>query len=259
MLIDVNCSLGWWPFQRFRQDTAGKLARHLASEGVSRALVSAVENVLYPDPHVYNRLLLKKLKPYPGLVPIMVLNPSLSHWQECLDAYDAAETGHAVKILPNYHRYSLDAPCVAALMEALARKPKRVLIVQMRVEDERNQYPPMKIPGVSVEEIIALANRFPKVRIVCLCSYRREAASLVKETENVYVDTAFLEFLNTLRFVTDKIPAGRLLFGSNTPILYTRSNIMKVRCAEIPRRDLRAISSANARRLFRLPGVSDAG
>ena len=40
MLIDVNCSLGNWPFMRFAQDTPAKLAKHLAAEGVKVRLVS---------------------------------------------------------------------------------------------------------------------------------------------------------------------------------------------------------------------------
>ena len=64
MITDVNVSLGFWPFQKFHQDTPAKLARHLKAEGISKALVASTEAVLFPDPLVYNRMLTKKLKPY---------------------------------------------------------------------------------------------------------------------------------------------------------------------------------------------------
>lgn len=252
MLIDVNCSLGNWPFMRFAQDTPAKLAKHLAAEGVTTALVSALDNVLYPDFHTYNCILRKKLKPYPSLIPVMTLNPAMSHWRDSLAQYDAAETAHTVKIFPNYHRYSLTDPCVDQLMCALAKRPKRTLIIQMRIEDERNQYPLMKIPGVPAGEIIQLANRYPRHNILCLCPYRAEAITLVRETKNVSVDISFCEFLNTLKTLLRDIPARRLFFGSNTPMLYTRAAGMKIKLAEIPKQAMRAITAQNARRLFKL-------
>ena len=251
MLIDVNCSLGFWPFQMFAQDSPAKLARHLAAEGVSKALVSPVESVLFPDPHLVSTRMLGKLSRFPDLIPVPVIDPSLGNWRECLDAYVEAGHGHMVKIVPNYHRYGLDAPCVDELMSALSR-PRRVLAIQMRVEDERQHYPLMKVPGVSVDSIVDLANRHPRARILCLCPYLAEAVRLVNETENVHVDLSFIEYLNTLQHVLTKVPAKRLLFGSHTPFLYTRANVMKLQCAEVPRGDIRLISNGNARRLLKL-------
>lgn len=252
MLIDVNCSVGFWPFQVFRQDTPAKLARHLAAEGVSRAFVSPIESVLYPDPHLFGRRLLGKLARQPALVPVPIVDPTLTNWQACLDAY--AEAGHnrAVKIVPNYHRYELDAACVAPLVERLRKRPRTVLMIQMRVEDERQHYPLMKVPGVCVDAIIALARRYPDLRMLCLCPYLAEAAQLTAGADNVWVDTAFIEFMDTLAYALDRVPANRLVFGSHTPLLYTRANVLKLRHAGCAARHVRAVGSGNARRLLRL-------
>ena len=251
MLIDVNCSLGFWPFQLFPQDSPAKLARHLAAEGVSKALVSPIESVLFPDPHLISTRMLAKIGKYPDLIPVPAIDPSLSNWRECLDAYVEAGHGRAVKIVPNYHRYDLDATCVDELMAALSR-PRRVLLIQMRVEDERQHYPLMKVPGVEVDAIVGLANQYPRVPILCLCPYLPEAMRLVGETANVYVDFSYIEYLNTLKHVLARIPAKRLLFGSHTPFLYTRANVMKLQCAEVSRQDMRLVSNGNARRLLKL-------
>ena len=250
MLIDVNCWLGFWPFQMFPQLSAARLARHLSARGVSKAFVSPIESVLCPDPHVPSRQLLGKLKAQPNLIPVPVLDPSLTSWQECLNEYIEAGHGQALKIIPNYHRYELDAPCVESLAKVLSGRPRSVLMIQMRVEDERHQYPLMKVPGVSVAAVIAFARRHADVRILCLCSYLKEAEQMVGQAKNIWVDTALIEYANTLKHALNLIPGNRMLFGSHTPFLYTRASIMKLECAEIPGKDLTAIASGNARQLL---------
>ena len=43
--IDVNVSLGFWPFQRFVTRSAAALASHLRRCGIRRGLVSAIESM----------------------------------------------------------------------------------------------------------------------------------------------------------------------------------------------------------------------
>ena len=256
MLIDVNCWLGFWPFQMFPQLTAPRLAKHLSAHGIARAFVSPVESVLSPDPHVPSRHLLGKLKAQPGMIPVPVLDPSLGNWRECLDEYVAEGHGQAVRIIPNYHRYELDAPCVEDLAEALSDRPQGILMIQMRVEDERHQYPLMKVPGVPADAAIAFAKRHPHLRILCLCPYLKEAERLVNETRNIRVDTAFIEHANTLKHALARIPGDRMLFGSHTPFLYTRASVMKLECAGIPQKAMNAVASKNASRLLKTPTTS---
>ena len=250
-IIDVNVSLGNWPFQRFSLDTPDKLVKHLKSEGISSALVSPIESVFYPDPGVYNKLLIQRLKPYPNLYPVMVLNSILADWRQRLREYSDYSKIKAIKILPNYHNYSLSEKFVDDLMNEL-RERKIALIIQMRIEDERNQYPLLKVAGVKVKEIIQLANRFPQVPIICLCPYYEEAVALVKETSNIHIDISFTERLDTIVSLLNEIPAGRVLFGSHTPFLYTCSAVMKLKFANISKKDLKAIMFDNADHLLKL-------
>ena len=250
MIIDTNVSLGRWPFQRFGQDTPAKLFRHLNSEGISWALISSIDAVLYPDPDLYNKILFKQLKPYHRLLPVPVLNPSLTGWQERLNDYIGSRKVKAVKIFPNYHHFSLSAQFVEDLMTELTRG-KVPLFIQMRLEDARNRYLLMKIPVVETKSVIGLSKRFPKVPIVCLCPYLHEAVSLVNEAPNIYVDIAFTETLNTISSLLGRIPVQRILFGSHTPFCYTRSAIMKVKSAKISPREEALITFGNLQNLVK--------
>jgi predicted TIM-barrel fold metal-dependent hydrolase len=247
MIIDVNTSVGRWPFQAFDTDSPKALAGHLKSAGVAKAFVTSIESILFPDPAVYDAKLFRAAGPVPMLTPVPTLNPTLSNWREAL----ARRGLKAVSIIPNYHQYGLDDERVAELMEAL--KAKRLpLMIRMRVEDERNQHPLMKVPGVGVDGIIGLAKRFPEVPIVCLCAYLHEATELAHKTDNVHFDISFIESFDTLATLLRKAPVERVLFGSHTPFLYTGAVLMKLTRARISKRAADAISRGNAERVFGL-------
>ena len=254
MLFDVNVSLGHWPFMRFEQNSAEKLSCHLEAEGVGRALVSAIDAALYPDPHVCNLELARAVEPHANLTPLMTVDPTLTHWRDCLDAYRRQGLLNAVRLLPNYHRYGLAAPCVNELAQAVS-EASGVLVVQMRLEDERNQYPLMKVRGVPVWSVTSLAQRHPELTILCLCPYLPEAAELVRESKSVFVDTSFIELVDTLAEPLKRVPPSRVLFGSHTPFLYTRANIMKVQCASISDAEKESVAHENAERLFGMRGA----
>jgi uncharacterized protein len=247
MIIDVNTSFGRWPFQTFGVNSAPALAKHLNSAGITRALVSAIDGILYPDPSVCDDELFKLVKSTPMLIPVPIINPCRANWRSALETNGLK----AVKIIPNYHNYPLTDPAVGQLMEVLAGR-RIPLMIQMRVDDERNQYPLMKIPGVEWQTVVQLANTFRKIPIVCLCAYLGEAVALVQKAGNVSVDIAFIETFQTLPALLRKIPAERILFGSHTPFLYAASAGMKLKAARLAAKTHKLIASVNARRLFNI-------
>lgn len=245
MIIDVNTSFGRWPFQKFNVNSTQALAKHLNAAGITKALISSIDAILYPDPSACDAELFKAVKPMPMLIPVPTINPSLANWRKALEANGLK----AVKIIPNYHNYPLTDPSVAQLMKVLAER-KISMMIQMRVEDERNQYPLMKIPGVDWRAVVQLANTFCEVSIVCLCAYLGEAVELVQKTGNVHVDISFIEVFQTLPTLLRKVPPDRILFGSHTPFLYTESAVMKLKAVHLAAKPRKAIACTNARRLF---------
>jgi len=249
MLIDVNCALGRWPFQRSESLTPDALEAHLAAEGVQRALVYSLDAVLAPDVAHCNRQLLEALRSSATLRPVPTVDPSMPAWRETLAA--CRDTGWlgAVRVVPNYHLYRLDDPTVDALAEALTQADA-TLAIQVRVEDERGQYPMLKMPGVPADDIAALARRHPTLRILCLCCYLPEARRLAAASANLFVETSFIECLDTLRYATEVIPAQQLAFGTYTPVFYTRANRMKLTSAEVSAEVREQVAWQTAARLF---------
>ncbi len=251
-IIDVNVSLGHWPFQRFAIRSAGALERRLRREGVSTAYVSAIEAVLHPDPDPCDEELARQLKGRRALRLVKTVNCALGGAADGLDGWIARHRLRAIKLLPSYHLYDLAEKPVAAVMK-IARRRRLSVMVQMRLEDERAHYPLMKVPPVRVADVTRLAKAFPRVPVIALCAYLPEARGLTALARNVHVDLSFLETLDALASALADIPARQVLFGSHTPFLYTRSAAMKLAGADVPAAARRAVAADNARRLLGPP------
>ena len=246
MIVDCNVSLGHWPFQYAGIETARQLEAHLKREGIGRALVSSADAVLFPEPEECNARLRKALAGCPSLTAIPVLNPRTGSAPEILATAELV----AVKLIPNYHGYSLTDPRAIAVCR-VARQRRVAVMVQMRMEAERGHSEFLKMPGVSVDDITALAAAVPDLSLVALCPYLAEAVTLAK-LPGVFVDISFTENPDTLAKLCAQVPAERVLFGSHTPWYYTGAAMAKLTSSEIGERERTAIGSGNAVRLLGL-------
>lgn len=251
MLTDVNAALGPWPFAPLPERTAPQLVAHLKANGIGRALVSHLGAVFLPDPMSSNRALFTAVRPTPQLLPVPILNPALATWREHLAACIAAAPIRAVKILPNYHNYSLRLPALAPFITAVEAAGLR-LILQTRLEDERHRYFALNVKGLPAKAVSAFLTRFPKTHVVCTGLSKPEIETLAASHENFSADIAFAEWLRTLAILTKKIPARRLLLGTNAPLFEARAQVDKLRLAQIPKKSAILIGSENASRLFGL-------
>ncbi len=244
MIIDCNVGFGHWPFARFAEDTPAKLDRLLSGDGIDVALVSSAEAVLFEEPEETNRDLAGKLRRYPRLSSVPVVNPRLIGSSTIL----ATRGIRAVKLIPNYHCYSLRDEAAVALCSQAAERGLPVL-VQVRVEDERSHYELLKVPGVPADDIIALARGVPKLTVVALCPYFAEVVKLCVEPR-VYADISMVETLDTLGQLCAKVPAEKVLFGSHAPWLYPRAAVAKLRLSSIKEEEREAIGWRTASRVF---------
>jgi predicted TIM-barrel fold metal-dependent hydrolase len=252
MWIDVHASLGFWPFQVFPDVSPSVLERRFASEGVREAWVSPVEAILAPDPAPWNRRLFGRLKRWSCLRPVGGVNPMLANWRETLAECLAQPGLRAVKVFPSYHGYPADDPALGELADRLAAAG-RPLLLQVRVDDERNQHPLLRVAGVDPEAILRLALGHPRARVACLGLALGQVCTLLPKAPNLWADLAFAEAFETLRRLLQDVPAERLLFGSHTPHFELRSAELKVALADVPAAVRRQVGAGNARRLAGTP------
>lgn len=230
-VIDVNAAFGFWPIQRVSSRTLEALDAAFAKAGVEEVWLSAVESILYPEPDEWDARLFARLPAFPRFRPVKTVNPLLGNWRKPWDAV-------AVKLFPNYHGYSLTDERVAELCEN-TRVP---ILIQMRVNDERNQPHFMQVAGVSAEEIVALSLRHPAARIVTLCPYNGELPILAKGGKNLMADISFLDGASILEQVAAQLP---LVFGSHEAFAHVASARLKLQHSKLPAETLQAIATAN--------------
>jgi predicted TIM-barrel fold metal-dependent hydrolase len=252
MLTDVNAALGPWPFAPLPERTAPQLVAHLKANGIGRALVSHLGAVFLPDPMSANRALFTAVRRTPALLPVPIINPALATWREDLATCLAAAPIRAVKILPSYHNYSLRLPALAPFIAAVEAAGLR-LILQTRLEDERHRYFALNVKSLPAKSVSAFLARFPQTHVVCTSLSKPEIETLAASHENFSADIAFAEWLHTLAILTKKIPAHRLLLGTNAPLFEARAQVDKLRLAQISKKSATLIGSKNASRLFDLP------
>jgi len=114
----------------------------------------------------------------------------------------------------------------------------------------------MRVPDLPWKEVADVARAFRKTPVVALNAYREEAVSLVKSGPNLFADISFVDGFEALPGLMRRVPAGRVLFGSHTPFLYTRSAILKLERASLSRADRERIASGNLRALLKFRTLS---
>lgn len=254
-MIDASTWAGQWPFAIHAHPDLPDLAVQLSAIDVSRALISPVRAVFAPDPMDCNHQLWDEIANAAlpsgfrfNLVP--VVNPGLPGWRARLDAFlqDSDETPVAIKVVPNYHGYSLQDRPGAELASAITSLGI-TLCIQMRMQDERSHHPLVKVPAVPIHEIVEFAHSVPNTGILVCGAYNADLPRLANEP-NLHAELSFVESGNTLPNALNLLDGHRLLFATHAPIHDPAPGSAKLWGENVSEATLLAISTGNATRLF---------
>jgi len=240
MIIDVNVSLGSWPFKELAIDSPEKPASHFKKLDISQAWVRSCRAAFLTNPANDNEKLCNQLAPYQNLIAVPTINPILSQWEQSL----SLDNTKIINLYPSYHRYKADSPEVCRLAALLAEK-QGTLLITMRMEDSRSMHPDCIIPGIPTEEIIALAAKYPELKIVCLNATIFEMEKLLTQSPNIYCDMAYTEMGDTIKNLIEKVNYTQIVFGSHTPFYTTGAQLMKIKHSEVSGKVKKAILYSN--------------
>lgn len=247
--FDANTWTGRWPFAFIEEHTPRSLAAHLRRHDINRALVSPLDAVFAPEPGPANYQLLRTTEGVAGLVPVPVINPALANWRDELAASAADPRVRAVRLLPRYHNYRLNAPALQEFTAELLRRSLR-LIVQVRLIDERHEFHAMNLKPVPVAELGAFLTRHPKLSVLASGLLRSEILPLVTRHPQLLADLSFAEWHDTMPHLLAKVPARQLVFASHTPFLVTAAARAKLDTAKLGGIRQPAIAAGNLARFL---------
>lgn len=227
-MIDADVLVGHYPFRPLPHPSQDphRLKAYLQARGMTRACLASLHAVFYADPQQGNAELLPQVVGDAFFLPVATINPTLHNWRDtlarCVEEYGC----RLVRLLPNYHLYSLADGCVTDLLDEAHRRQVVVSLVK-RLEDERMHHLLMKVPGVENSEISALAQRYPHPLLI-QSAYLPEIKELAVAGSHLYFDIAFAETMNTMQRLTETVPVDRLLFSTHSPFFYPEAAIGKV-------------------------------
>ncbi len=247
-VIDTNIDLFQWPFRRLPLDETDALVAKLHGLKVNKALAGSFEALLHRDVSGVNLRLAKACEKYPELEPVGAINLSLPDWegdlQRCLDDLGM----RSVRLLPNYHQYSLDAP---ECQRFLGKAAESDLLVQIAVamEDTRTQHPLVQVPDVDLSPLA----QFPEAKIQLLnWRPRRSQLEELAALPNLYLDTSRADGTDGVAQLLEVLPLKRVLFGSNAPFLIPEAALIRAYESELEESQVRALLSENANELLHL-------
>ena len=254
MIIDTNVHLSHWPFRRLPGDETPDLVARLRKQNVVQAWAGSFDGVLHKDIGGVNARLAAECNTHGKglLVPFGSINPKLPDWQE--DVHRCAKDYRmpGIRLHPNYHGYGLADPVFAELVHVAAANG---LIVQLVVsmEDVRTQHPLMPVPPVDLSPLAQVVKSVPSMRLVLLNwwpTLRGERIRPLADAGEVYVDLAMLEGIEGVARLVEQLPPERILFGSNSPLFYFESALLKVQESGLPEGTKTILFEGNARRIL---------
>ncbi len=248
-LIDVNASLGHWPFRMLRHNTPEGLAVLMDAHGIGTAWVASLDCVLNREVKTANLAFAESIARHRGrLLPFATVDPSFPTWDADIDLYLGDLAMNGFRTYPNYHGYTLSDPCFAELV-ACADEYGVPLQIAVRIADERMHHPLMKVPPVDLGGLEDQLDAAKSAKIVLLNVRQPEfttAARLAEAHSGVFIEISHVESIGGVSRLFERFPEEQVLFGTHAPLFYPLSAIHKLKEADLTAEQLDSISGSNA-------------
>lgn len=232
MIIDVNASLGHYPFRSLRCTTAEGMLALMDRNGIDRAVVTSLHAVFYRDAHRGNEELFEAAKTSAGrLIPVATVNPTYVGWERDLAEATERWKTKAVALTPEYHGYTLTDAHGRAALGRIADCGLPVVLRQ-RLEDRRQRHAWDRAEDLTVASLLAAATAFPKLRFLLVNWAGLDGARLVQAglKGRCLVDFARMQVVyrqDTLKLI-ETLGVESVAFGSHLPFDYVASSLVKL-------------------------------
>ena len=251
MIIDVNATLGHYPFRALRHTTAEEVIALMDRNGLDRAVVSSLHAVFYRDAHRGNEELHDAVRRHGArLVPVATVNPAYVGWER--DLAEAIEDWEmkAVALVPEHHGYALTDEKGRAVLARIADYGVPVVLTQ-RFEDRRQRHAWDRAEDLTVATLLEVARAHPRLKFLLVNWLGLDGPRLVAAglKGRCLIDFARLQVL--YRQEVPKLIAAlgveAIAFGSHLPFDYVGPSLVKLANLEsLPEADRERIAWRNA-------------
>ena len=228
-------------------DTAAELLTELRRLGVGEALVYhrvAAE----ADVEAGNRALLDALAGHASLYPCWVMvPPTLGDFPKpAAWVREAREWGvRAVRLYPRHSLYTLADWCVGPLLTALQDAELPLLL-----DFGDPHWSEQVIPWGDIQALCDAYPGLPVVVVGATSGTTRDAVAVLQRVSNLHLELHAFNAAGVLHALAQVGLARQLLFGTGMPVNASECSVGHVLASGLDQADLRAVTSANARRLL---------
>jgi len=232
MIIDVNAHLGHYPFRQLRHNTPQGLLALMDRHGINKAVVSSLNAVFYRDAHRGNEELADWVAQAPDrLIPLATINPVYPGWERDLQQALTDWKMKGVRLIPQYHGYSLNDQNGQAVLAAAAQYQVPIALHQ-RLEDRRQRHHFDLAADLSLEEVIAAVRPHPSLRVMLLNWLGIDGAALAEAglKGRVLIDLTRIPALlqKQLPALIETLGIEAIAFGTHIPFNYPAPSLLKL-------------------------------
>jgi predicted TIM-barrel fold metal-dependent hydrolase len=254
-MIDTNTYLSRWPFRRLVGDETPDFVARLRKRNVAQAWAGSFDGILHKDIAGVNARLAADCRTYGKdfLVPFGSVNPTLPDWREDVRRCREEHKMPGIRLHPNYHGYQLADPVFAELLH-LAAEQRLIVQLAVSMEDVRTQSVLARVPPVDLSALPEVVKNTPGARLVLL-NWRPgvdepEQLRSLATAGPIYFDIATVEGIEGIARLVEHLQPERILFGSNYPLFYFESALLKMRESGLSASRQQMLFEGNARRLL---------
>jgi len=225
MLLDINASVGHWPFQHYNYNTCATLLERMDRYGVNISAIGNLNGIFYKNTQSANEELHAELSAdkrfADRFIPFAVINPIYAGWRDDLDTCIARFGMKGVRIYPLYHDYDLTDPSCIELVKR-ARDNSLVVALTLRMVDSRPRSWMDIQTEWSLKDVMPLIKAVPDARYMILnvanSTALDEDDQQVFKNATLVMDTSGRAISNPGELLK-KFGNEKLAFGTHSPIL----------------------------------------
>jgi len=234
MLIDINASIGHWPFKQVTYNTCSTLLDRMNRFGISRSVIGNLNGIFYKNTQSANEELYEEIKSddqfSDRFIPFAVLNPIYAGWKNDLETCHNKLGMKGIRLYPLYHDYELTDQACIELVKSVRDRGLPVAFT-LRVVDSRQRSWMDISREWALKDIIPIIREVPDARYLILniangLDVNPDELELLKKTDLLF-DTSGRSVSRLGEFLV-QFGKEKFAFGTHSPILDYLSGLLRI-------------------------------
>jgi len=261
MLVDINASVGHWPFQQREYNQCDTLLERMDRFGVKLSVISNLNGVFYKNTQPANEELHDEINSdkrfHDRFIPFAVINPIYAGWKNDLDICTEKFGMRGIRLYPLYHDYELTDPACIEFVKS-ARDRNLVVAFSLRIVDSRQRSWMDIQKEWALKDIVPIVKAVPDAKYMILnvansTELSDDETAIIKEA-TIVIDTSG-RALTKLGELIDRLGVDKFAFGTHSPILDYLTGQLRIeslRETEADEKTKELLRSGNAIRILGL-------